>query len=349
VLQNDDVLDIEPAGPELAITGSVNFEAIYEAKPGETLADIIRYAGGLNSLADDKRLVLVRLGDLDLTGSRELSFAQAQTFPAERGDIVRILSLADIVRPRERQAILATIDGEVDHPGRYYLKPGSTLADLIAQANGLTSGAFVFGADFSRESVRRQQQVSFDKAIDDLEVDAAAAPISALASADNAASAQARQQASLAVIQHLKERKPDGRLVLDTPYEATALPGALALEDNDHIYIPPRPTTVGVFGAVYRTGSFLFRPGGRIGDYLKMTGGAQRFADRGATFVVRANGAVVSARQVHDLNSRPALPGDVIYVPVQTGPSLWEKLKEIAQVVFQFGLGAAALAVLAHQ
>lgn len=80
-----------------------------------------------------------------------------------------------------------------------------------------------------------------------------------------------------------------------------------------------------------------------------MTGGAERFADRGATFVVRANGAVVSARQVHDLNDRPALPGDVIYVPVQTGPSLWEKLKEIAQVVFQFGLGAAALAVLAHQ
>ena len=139
VLQNDDVLNIAPVGPELAVTGSVNAEAIYEAKPGETLADIIAFAGGLNSLADDTRLIVARLGDLDLTGSRKLTFAQARGFPAERGDIVEILSLGNIARPQERQAILATIEGEVDRPGRYYLTPGSTMADLLGRAGGLTA------------------------------------------------------------------------------------------------------------------------------------------------------------------------------------------------------------------
>jgi protein involved in polysaccharide export with SLBB domain len=349
VLQNDDVLNIGPVGPEMAITGSVNAEAIYEAKKGETLADLIRYAGGLNSLADDTRLVVVRLGDLDAAGSRQLIFAQALTFPAERGDIVRILSLADITRPLERQAILATIEGEVDRPGRYYMAPGSTLSDLLGKAGGLTAGAYVFGTDLDRESVRRQQQASFDRAIDDLELSAAAAPLSSLNGTEDAATAQARLQASLAVISRLKERKPDGRLVLNLAYNANSLPGQLGLEDNDHIYIPPIPKTVGVFGAVYQPGSFLFGSATRISDYLKLAGGPKRIADRGEIFVVRANGAVISVQQNHGLGGKPALPGDVIFVPVRTSPSVWEKIREISTVVYQLGIGAAAIGLLATQ
>jgi polysaccharide export outer membrane protein len=348
VLQNGDVLNIAPAGPELAVTGSVNAEAIYEAKPGETLADVIRFAGGLNSLADDSRLIVARLGDLDLAGSQKLTFAQARTFPAERGDIVDILSLGNIKRPQERQAILATIDGEVDHPGRYYLTPGSTLRDLLGQAGGLTSGAYVYGTNFVRDSIKRQQQVSFDRAISDLELSAAAAPLSELGGLE-AASAGARLQASLAVIDRLKERKPDGRLVLDLTYGSNDLPGALSLEDNDRIYIPPLPKTVGVFGAVFEPGSFLFSSPTRISDYLKLAGGPQKIADRHEIFVVRANGSVVSTQQVHDLGNRPALPGDVIFVPVRTGLSIWDKLRDISTVVFQFGISAATLAILAGQ
>lgn len=347
VLQNDDVLNIEPAGPQLAIAGSVNNPAIYEAKPGETLGDMIRYAGGPNSLADDSRVLIARLKDLDAAGSRQLSFAQARTFPAERGDIVRILSLADVARPLERQAILATIEGEVDHAGRYFLAPGSTIADLLAQAGGLTPGAFVFGAEVDRQTIRQQQQASFDKAIDNLQLAAAAAPISSLSgSADKAATATARGQAALAIIDRLKQRKPDGRLVLALAPDATALPGNLGLENNDRIYVPPRPKTVGVFGAVYQAGSFLFTPGSRIRDYLRLAGGPQKIADRGDIFVVRANGAVLSSHQISGFASRPALPGDVVFVPVRTAPSAFDKLVDIASVVYQFGIGALTLKAL---
>jgi polysaccharide export outer membrane protein len=347
VLQNNDVLNIAPAGPELAVTGSVNAEAIYEARPGETLADVIRFAGGLNSLADETRLIVSRLGDLDLAGSQTLSFAQARTFPAERGTIIDILSLGNITRPQERQAILATIDGEVDHPGRYYMAPGSTLQDLLAKAGGLTGGAYVFGTNYLRDSVRRQQQVSFDRAISDLELSAAAAPLSELSGLE-AATAGPRLQASLAVIDRLKERKPDGRLILDLTYGTSALPGALALEDNDRIYIPPRPKTVGVFGAVFEPGSFLFNSPTKVSDYLKLAGGPQKIADRGQIFVVRANGSVISTQQTHDLGNQPALPGDVVFVPVRTGASFWDKLRDISTVVFQFGISAATLAILAR-
>ncbi|HLZ84843.1 MAG TPA: SLBB domain-containing protein [Caulobacteraceae bacterium] len=346
-LLNGDVLNIEPVGPELAITGSVNQEAIYEARPGETLGDMLRYAGGPNSLADESRLLVARLSDLDKAGSEELTFAAARAIPAERGDLVRVLSLANIARPQERQAILATIEGEIDHPGRYYLRPGSTVGDLLAQAGGMTPGAFVYGTEVNRDSLRVQQQASFDRAIAELQLDAAAAPLSDIRTAvDRGASAAGRTQAALAIIDRLKAQKPDGRLVLALAPDATSLPAALTLENNDRIYVPPRPKTIGVFGAVYETGSFLYTPGTRLSAYLRLAGGPKRIAERGDIFVVRANGSVLSTRQTHDLANQPALPGDVIFVPVKTSAGAFEKFLLVAQVVSQFAITGLTLAAL---
>jgi protein involved in polysaccharide export with SLBB domain len=347
ILENQDVINIPAVGPELAIAGSVNAEAIYEAKPGDKLGDMIGYAGGPDALADRSRVVIVRLGDLDLTGSRQLTFAQAQTYPAEGGDIVRLLSLADIPRPMERQAILATIDGEVDHPGRYYLPPGASLGDLLTQAGGLTSGAFVFGTRFDRDSVRRQQQESFDRAIRDLELSVTLTPLSAPRAQQ--AAYQSSAQDALAAIQRLRDTKPDGRIVLDLPYGSRDLPVRFTLEDGDHIHIPAQPTTVGVFGAVYAPGSFVFRSGSRVDEYLRLAGGSRKFADRGEMFLVRASGQVISNHAVHDFRRQAALPGDVIFMPVRTTPGPFERIKEIVTVIYQLGLGAATIGILANQ
>ena len=346
ILQNEDVITIAPVGPEVAVTGSVNAEAIYEAKPGETLGALIGYAGGPDSLADTSRVVVTRLGDLDAGGSRQLDFASAKASLAERGDIVRILSLAHVARPLERQAILATIEGEVDHPGRYYLRPGSTMADLLAQAGGLTRGAFVYGAKVERESVKLQQQASYNSAIDNLQLAAAALPLSASALNGQATVAATRSQGVLAIIERLKQQKPDGRVILALGPTDTALPGNITLENNDRVFIPPEPRTVGVFGAVYQTGSFLYSPGHRVGDYLKLSGGPQRFADRGDIFVVRANGSVLSNHETHNLASRPALPGDVIFVPVRASGGIWDKIVNLAAVVSQFAVGALTFKAL---
>ncbi len=349
VLQNGDILNIGPVGPELAVTGSVNAEAIYEAKPGETLGDMIRYAGGPNSLADGTRVIVTRLGDLDAQGSQQLLYAAARAFPAERGDIVRLLSLGEVARPQERQAILATIEGEVDHPGRYYLKPGASLSDLLAQAGGLTIGAYPFATQFVRDSTRRQQEATYNKAIDDLELAASLSPLSqrgSTATGDNLAADGARLQSSLAAIEKLRQRKPDGRLVLNVPPDATSIPGSVLLENNDRIFIPPQPKTVGVFGAVYRPGSFLFGGAVRLSDYLKLAGGPQRYADRGDIYVVRVNGAVVSSRDDHGFAGRAALPGDVIFVPVKTSPSSWQRFLDLSAVVYQFGVGALTFRAL---
>jgi protein involved in polysaccharide export with SLBB domain len=220
---------------------------------------------------------------------------------------------------------LASIEGEVAQPGRYFMPPGSTLADLVARAGGLTSGAFTYGTVVERVSIRAEEQASFDRAIQNLELNAAAQPLQAGVINGGPAAAAARSEGSLQIIQRLKQQKPDGRLVLNMQ-PGGPLPGETTLENNDRVFIPPAPSTVGVFGAAYKTGSFLFTPHRRIGDYLKLAGGPQRSADASDVFVVRANGSVVSMREVHGLLREESLPGDVIFVPVRSRAALFDKI-----------------------
>ena len=343
VLQNEDVLFIPPVGEQVAVTGSVNAEAIYEAKPGETLETLVSYAGGMNSLADSSRLMLYRLSNFDTVGVKEISREEGATVAARGGDIIQILSEGTLLRSISRQSVLVRIEGEVNAPGNYYVPANTPLSTVLEKAGGLTSRAFVFGTRFERSSVRRQQRESFNEAIQQLEISLAASPLTADQSL-GAAERAAQVAGARAVLDRLREAEPDGRVVFDLPPSASTLPGDMILENNDRIVVPSRPTTVGVFGAVYRPASFALddaRPQ-RVEAYLDRAGGPLRAADKKGIFVVRANGAVLSRR--NGALKAEVLPGDVIFVPVkaQVG-STWAKIRDIATTVFQLGLGAATL------
>ena len=58
---------------------------------------------------------------------------------------------------------------EVAKPGEYVLPARSSIGDALSAAGGLTSVAFVYGTEFSRESVRMTQQENYDRALRDLE------------------------------------------------------------------------------------------------------------------------------------------------------------------------------------
>ena len=342
ILQNEDVIRIAPVGKEIAVSGSVNSEAIYEIKPGETLEQVLSYAGGPNNLADKGRLMLYRVTDQDNLGVREIPRQDAATMVAQGGDIVQLLSEGSLIRSVSKQAVLVRVEGEVERPGNYYVPANTEMSEAIAQAGGLTRRAYVYGTRLERTSVRAQQRESYREAIDQLEISLAAAPLSG-DQLGGTGDRQSQLAAAQAVLQKLRQTEPDGRVVLNLPPSANSLPARFVLENNDRIVIPPRPTTVGVFGAVYRPASFAINDNQplRIGAYLNRAGGALRSADRGEIFVVRANGDVVSKKA--GALKLTALPGDVIFVPVKSGgSSFWAKLRDISAIVFQLGLSAAA-------
>lgn len=346
ILQNEDTLVIPPVGEQVAVAGSVNDEAIYEAKAGETLRDVLAYAGGPNNLADTSRVMLYRLSDLDRTGGREISAAEENTFPVRGGDLLQVLSEGTLQRSIARQSVMVRIEGEVNKPGNYFVPANTTLGEVMAKAGGISPRGYVYGTKVERASVRRQQREAFGEAIQQLEISLAAAPLNSNTALD--AGERASQLAGArAVLDRLRDAQPDGRVVLDLPPSATTLPDGLVLENNDRIVIPARATTVGVFGAVYRPASFLFNDAKppRVKEYVQRAGGPLRAADKGGIFVVRANGSVLSKRN-GAMNAR-VLPGDVIFVPVKTqSTSIWARVQQITGVIAQLGFSAAALAVL---
>ncbi|OYY70317.1 SLBB domain-containing protein [Sphingomonas sp. 28-63-12] len=347
ILQNEDVLFIAPLGRQVAITGSVNSEAIYEVREGDSLASVVAYAGGTNDLADDSRVLLYRLTKPKLINGREVSRAEAETTLATGGDILQILSEGTLQRPLANQAVLVRIEGEVVSPGNYFVPPNTPLSAVIARAGGMTDQAFVFGTRLERLSVKRQQRESFLEAVNQLEFALLSAPLS---NSDIGVAGDRSTQlaAASAALAKLKAAEPDGRVVLNLQPGNPTLPGEILMENNDRIVIPPRPFTVGVFGAVYRPASFFIGEdrGLRIKDYIERAGGKQRSADGGGIIVVRANGDVLSRRR-GALNAY-ALPGDVVFVPIKTqSTSILAKIRDISAIIFQIGISAAAFVAIA--
>lgn len=343
VLQNSDVIYIAPVGAQAAVIGSVNNEAIFEAAPGETVRDLLLDAGGVNTVADDSRaLVFEPLNPLSRS-YQQLSPGEAGRRPVARAMIVRILSGVGIAQPTLTQSVLVTVSGEVARPGRYFLQPGTTLAAVLARAGGLTRQAYPYATVFTRESVKRLQQQSYERAVRELQLSLTLKPlISATSSAVPVAVDQGLLVVSQSIVEQLRARRPEGRVVLELPPEAAVLPGDVVLENNDSFYIPPRPTSVGVFGAVNSPTSFLYRGNLRISDYIERAGGVQRFADRRALFVVRANGTVLNPKAAR---RALALPGDVVFVPYNANRGeFWARLRDLTGVLFGGLVSTAAVA-----
>ena len=350
-LQAEDVIHIGSVGAQVALVGSINRPAIFELKPGETIDELLAMAGGFTAVADRSRLTVEHLDARNDTRISELALPTQGTQQPRSGDLLRAFSAVEASLSQQRQNKRVRVEGEVLRPGEFVLPANSSLADAIKAAGGLTSGAYLFGTDFSRESVRSTQQENYDRALRDLETEFTRSATTQKAStADEAAAQAARGQGSGKLIERLRAVRPTGRIVLQLDPSSPMLPD-LALEDGDRLLVPARPTTVGVFGSVFNGGSYLYSNGRSVTDFLKLAGGPTRGADTNSVFVVRANGSVVSARQKSGwllagggLEGTPAEPGDTIFVPEELNKTTFiQEAKDWTQILYQFGIGAAAL------
>lgn len=358
-LQAEDVIHIGAIGPQAAVVGSVNKAAVLEIKPNETLDDLLRMVGGMTAVADRTRAAVERLDDRNETRIAQLALPEGLSFKPGSGDVVRVFSAVTSVLPVERQNKRVRVEGEVARPGEYILPPNSTIGDAVRAAGGFTASAFLYGTEFRRESVRATQQLNYDRALRDLETDLARnAATLRTSNADEAAAQNARSQSISRLVDGLRQVRPNGRVVLQLSPDAQSLPD-LTLEDSDHLLIPPRPTSVGVFGSVFNAGSYLYASQRLVDDYLRLAGGPTRGADTDSVFVLRANGTVFSnlqrstslfgGRGEGPLGNVPALPGDTIFVPEEMNKtSTMQHVKDWAQIFSQFGLGLAAIRSLTN-
>lgn len=135
-LQEGDVIIVPPYEQIVNITGNVKRPMYYEIKPGETIASLLEYSGGM---AGDAYSGMVQLSRQN-GSENELYNVERGDFNSYRlkdGDVVTVGTVLDRFSNR------VELKGAVTRPGLYALGSGATtVTDLIRMADGLTDDAY---------------------------------------------------------------------------------------------------------------------------------------------------------------------------------------------------------------
>ncbi|MGA3049778.1 MAG: SLBB domain-containing protein [Terracidiphilus sp.] len=294
-------------------------------------------------------------------GKLVLNHDASQDIALQPGDTITIFSQADIAVPLDRQTKYVDLEGEFVHSGVYSVQIGETLRDVVRRAGGLTPRAYLYGSEFTRESTRVLQQQRLDEYVRSASMETErgtqALAVSGGASSTSAADVAASQTVGQQLIARLSQIRATGRIVLQFQPSSASISDvpAVSLENGDRFVVPFAPSMINVVGAVYDQNSFLFQPRRTVGQYLKLAGGANRNADWRHSFVIRADGSVVSRsdQKGYSLWSSSSFdqlrlnPGDTVVVPDKTlRPTALRNVLDWTQVFSQLALGAAAINVL---
>jgi protein involved in polysaccharide export with SLBB domain len=357
-LRDGDVIYIPEVGPLAALTGNVKTPAIFELKGNSSLADIISWAGGVDSAAEQKPFIVEKTVNntyqtvAELVADKAVISSRLASIPVRPTDVIRVFSPNAVPIQAQLQNEYVRVSGEVNKSGVFQIRKGETLRELMLRLGGASDNGYVYATMLKRESVRRTQQLKLDEIASRFERELeASASLSGSTDKDAVTIKAAELERQRRVAQKLREVKAEGRIVLelnDGNAEVKHLP-ELVLQDGDTIHVPRKPGTVEVLGSVFQSNSFIYKPRRNVKDYVLMAGGATATADASEMYLIRADGTALSGRRswISGLGGAVVNPGDTIVVPEKIERSSWrQSLKEWTAIFYQFGLGAAGLKVL---
>jgi polysaccharide export outer membrane protein len=360
-LQDGDVIYIPQVGPLVALSGNVKQQAIFELKGNTSLADIVGWAGGVDSAAEAKRIIIEKSVDnnyqtvVDMIAEPGSVNNRLAGIPVRATDVLRVFAPGAVPVQVQIQNEYVRVAGEVKQSGVFQLNKGETLRELVSRLGGATDKGYIYATKLNRESVRRQQQIKLDEAADRFERDLESNATKRLGSSldkDNASRIATEMEQQRNIAKRLRSVKAEGRIVLELPdgnAQVKNLPD-LPLQDGDSVYVPRRPDTVDVIGSVFQQNAFVYRPRRTVNDYVELAGGLTGTADKSEMYLIRADGTAQSGRSTgwfSGLGGNPVNPGDTVVVPEKIERSSFtQSFKEWTAIFYQFGLGAAGLKVL---
>ena len=343
--------------PTVYISGEVAKPGHYPLTTNLRVADLIQLAGGFKRSAYTESADLTRylaldqkkdVGEhLEIGIASALAGDPASNVPLHDGDV---LTIAQQPGWNDIGAVV-TLRGEVRKPGVYGIRPGDRLSSLLKRAGGLLPTAYPRAAVFERNEVRELQQKSRQDMIQRLEQESTVVKTSASTTgADEAALQQAAIQQRQRVLDALRKAPVSGRLVIHLRPDRKDFAGSpddIELRAGDSLTIPKQPGEVLVGGQVYNANALTYTPGRNAGWYLSRAGGATQLANKGAIFIVRADGSVTSGQEgglwSGGVLSATMGPGDTIVVPEKPvlGSSTLKNVLSVAQIASSAALVAA--------
>jgi protein involved in polysaccharide export with SLBB domain len=337
---------------QVQVAGRVRASGTYPLEPGMRVSDLIRAGGNLAEEAYTLEAELTRYEIIDN------EYRATDVFDIDLDAILRGFEAADLLLKAHDHLSISTVpmwdsewsvtlDGEIKFPGEYRIRRGESLRQVIDRAGGLTDEAFAAGSIFLRQSLREREQEQIDLLVRRLEADLVSLSLQTADSGGATTLSTGR-----VLLDQLRSAEPVGRLVIDLEQLAARAPAEelvddVELRDGDHLLVPTQSQVVTVIGEVQQNTSHLFQPGLTRDDYIEMSGGITRRADRKHVYVVRASGAVITGGRSRWFGSRgdtDMRPGDTIVAPLDTDRirplTFWTN---VTQILYQGAIAVAAI------
>ena len=303
-----DSIHVEPVKNLVRAGYGFNNTAVFEMLEGETIEDLVHYAGGLKLEANSSSLRLVRFEDNNFN-SYEINSDLYVDYD--------LRNLDSIYAVKEKIGVVS-ITGNVKHPGKYSISSSDRLLDVIKRSGGYTKSAYPFAASLYRQSTQELESIFVERAYRNL--------ITFIATNPGALNGSPSSGESLGyVLSEIRDYEPVGRVIaeFDIDYLEDNIQNNIYLNDNDTIHVPSYDSNIYVFGEVGNPGSVLFKEDTSIQDYIEKSGGLTRFSSEESIFIVSPNGETkkvyVNGFKKFVAQDYEIYPGSVIYIPRHIG------------------------------
>jgi len=354
----------------VSIEGDVLNPGIYQYTEGMKVSDLVFAAGNVleSAYLDEVEISsqVIKDGKSVRGEYKTINLRKALSGDPENNIALKPYDRVYVKRISEwQEEMYVTITGEVKFPGKYIIKKGERLSELIKRAGGYSDKAYLRGAVFTRERVRKLQQKQIDEMVDRLErelLSTGTAQIATAASPAEARMMKLEAEQKRRFIAKLASVKAKGRIAvqLSPPDKLKGTSYDIELEDGDSLYIPTDPMTVQVIGSVYSQNAFVYKKDRREYQYyIDLAGGYTKNADKDNVYILKANGVAVKVSSGGFLGlawnsdsfrweagSGRVESGDTIVVPEKLERIAWMRnVKDITQILYQIAVSAGVVIV----
>ncbi|MDA9249611.1 SLBB domain-containing protein [Gammaproteobacteria bacterium] len=313
-LRSGDSIFIEPLEFSVPISGGVNNPAVYDISPGETLEDLLAFAGGFsqNSFSIDS-VTLQRDGN-----------QSSQTLIINKDNLksVKLQPQDSILVPEYSKAIMpsrmVTISGAIKRPGQYSIDEDETLLDLVSRAGGYKKNVYEYGGIFYRKSIE-DVSTTFSKRIYSDTINFLVSNLGQGSGGGNPITGDFMK----ILIEEFQSSTPIKRVITEFDIEklrSNPLKN-LRLEDGDVIEIPDVPQHVFLFGDFNQQVILPYNPNLQIEDYIALAAGKKSSATE-HLILIDPNGlsSYFEKPRFALFKENPDIyPGSIIYLPRELG------------------------------
>ncbi|MBU2871960.1 SLBB domain-containing protein [Colwellia sp. E2M01] len=326
------------------IDGEVKFPGVYPLAQEGRIDNLIKAGGGLTESAYLERSEVTRnqiINHMAQQTSISINLGNAINGNEQDNILLKSKDRLNIHKiPSWSENNVVELRGEFVFPGKYTIRRGESLADLIVKAGGFTQFAHEDGSVFTRTQLRKIEQQNLLKLTADLRIEMASKSLTD----DDYSQSYAEVKQMLADMANVQ---PVGRLVIDLPKVMTDDNYDVLLEGGDVLYVPTKKSSINVVGQVQVTSSHIYDPSLTADDYLAQSGGSKKRADESRIYIISANGSIKMMNSGNwftgDVGDN-LKPGDTIVVPLDAeytnNLALWSS---VTSIIYNSAVAIAAI------